>query len=134
MILNVRLIGWLGVLGAAIANDIGLLLTAILLIIYLKTLTGIQLATGAFYKKVGMASFSMAIVVLVWLQLVSAFLNHLMSSRMIAMVAGLTAVSIGAFVMLTIIAKKRVLVEKEWYLLPFGRRMAVYQLWLNSKK
>ena len=36
VILNVRLIGWLGVLGAAIANDIGLLLTAILLIIYLK--------------------------------------------------------------------------------------------------
>ena len=50
MILNIRLIGWLGVLGAAIANDIGLLLTAILLIIYLKTLTGIQLATGAFIK------------------------------------------------------------------------------------
>jgi len=46
----------------------------------------------------------------------------------------LTAVSIGAFVMLTIIAKKRVLIEKEWYLLPFGRRMAVYQLWLNSRK
>ncbi len=135
VILNVRLIGWLGVLGAAIANDIGLLLTAILLIIYLKTLTGIQLASGAFYKKVGIASFSMTIVVLVWLQLVSSVLNHLMSSRMIAMVAGLTAVSIGgAFVMLTIIAKKRVLVEKEWYLLPFGRRMAVYQLWLNSKK
>ncbi|WP_346657443.1 polysaccharide biosynthesis C-terminal domain-containing protein, partial [Bacillus thuringiensis] len=42
MILNVRLIGWLGVLGAAIVNDIGLLLTAILLIIYLTTLTGIQ--------------------------------------------------------------------------------------------
>lgn len=134
IILNVRLIGGLGVLGAAIANDIGLLLTAALLIIYLKTLTGIQLASGAFYKKVGIASFSMTIVVLIWLQLVSSLLNHLMSSRMIAMVAGLTAVSIGAFVMLTIIAKKRVLIEKEWYLLPFGRRMAVYQLWLNSRK
>lgn len=134
MILNVRLIGWLGVLGAAIVNDIGLLLTAILLIIYLKTLTGIQLASVDFYKKVGTASFSMAVVVLVWLQFVSAILSHSLSSRMVAMVTGLTAVSIGAFVMLTVIAKKRVLMEKEWYLLPFGRRMAVYQLWLNSKK
>ncbi|WP_155594071.1 putative polysaccharide biosynthesis protein [Lysinibacillus cavernae] len=134
IILNVRLIGWLGVLGAAIANDIGLVLTALLLIVYLKTLTGIQLASVDFYKKVGTASLSMAVVVLVWLQLASTFLDHLLSSRLIAMVAGLTAVSIGAFVMLTIIAKTRVLIEKEWYLLPFGRRMAVYQLWLNSKK
>ena len=71
----------------------------------------------------------MTIVVLIWLQLVSSLLNHLMSSRMIAMVAGLTAVSIGAFVMLTIIAKKRVLIEKngiycrldvEWLFTNFG--------------
>ncbi|WP_445478975.1 putative polysaccharide biosynthesis protein [Lysinibacillus irui] len=134
IILNVRLIGWLGVLGAAVANDIGLLVTALLLIVYLKGLTGIQFASGDFYKKVGVASLSMAAVVLVWLQIASAFLSHLMSSRLMAVVAGLTAVFFGAFAMLTIIAKKRVLVEKEWYLLPFGRRMAVYQLWLNSKK
>ncbi|WP_144789716.1 polysaccharide biosynthesis protein [Lysinibacillus fusiformis] len=134
IILNVRLIGWLGVLGAAIANDIGLLLTAFLLIVYLKTMTGIQLAPNEFYKKVGLASISMAVVVLVWLQMVSAFLGHLLSSRSVAAIAGFTAVGLGAFVMLTMIAKKRVLVEKEWYLLPFGRRMAVYQLWLNSKK
>lgn len=134
IILNVRLIGWLGVLGAAVANDIGLLVTAFLLIVYLKGLTGIQFASGDFYKKVGVASLSMAAVVLVWLQIASAFLSHLMSSRLMAVVAGLTAVFFGAFAMLTIIAKKRVLVEKEWYLLPFGRRMAVYQLWLNSKK
>lgn len=134
IILNVRLIGWLGVLGAAVANDIGLLVTALLLIVYLKGLTGIQFASGDFYKKVGVASLSMAAVVLVWLQIASAYLSHLMSSRLMAVVAGLTAVSLGAFAMLTIIAKKRVLVEKEWYLLPFGRRMAVYQLWLNSKK
>ncbi len=50
------------------------------------------------------------------------------------MVAGLSAVCLGAFVMITVIAKLRVLAEKEWYLLPFGRRMAVYQLWLNRKK
>jgi PST family polysaccharide transporter len=134
VILNVRMIGWLGVLGAAVANDIGLLVTALLLIVYLKALTGIQFASGEFYKKVGVASLSMAAVVLVWLQITSAFLSHLMSSRLMAVGIGLTAVALGAFVMLTIIAKKRVFAEKEWYLLPFGRRMAVYQLWLNSKK
>ncbi|WP_249664359.1 polysaccharide biosynthesis C-terminal domain-containing protein, partial [Lysinibacillus sp. D4B1_S16] len=60
IILHVRLIGWLGVLGAAIANDIGLLLTAFLFIVYLKTMTGIQLAPTEFCKKVGLASISMA--------------------------------------------------------------------------
>ncbi len=128
------MIGWLGVLGAAIANDIGLLLTASMLIIYLKRLTSIQLASVSFYKKVGIASLSMAIAVLLWLQFTPALLSYYLSSRVTAIIASFTAVCLGAFVLLTMVAKKRVLAEKEWYLLPFGRRMAVYQLWLNSKK
>ncbi|WP_341301145.1 polysaccharide biosynthesis protein [Lysinibacillus sp. FSL H8-0500] len=134
IVLNLWMIGWLGVLGAAIANDIGLLLTASMLIIYLKRLTSIQLASVSFYKKVGIASLSMAIAVLLWLQFTPALLSYYLSSRVTAIIASFTAVCLGAFVLLTMVAKKRVLAEKEWYLLPFGRRMAVYQLWLNSKK
>lgn len=133
-ILNVLLIGPFGVLGAALANNIGLLMTAMALIYYLKKNTAIQLAPARFYKKVGIASLSMAAVVIVWLQFVPVLLNGLLSARMVAVIAGLSAVSIGAIVMMTVIAKLRVLAEKEWYLLPFGRRMAVYQLWLNRKK
>ncbi|KOY79927.1 polysaccharide biosynthesis protein [Lysinibacillus macroides] len=134
IVLNLWMIGWLGILGAAIANDIGLLLTASMLIIYLKRLTSIQLASVSFYKKVGIASLSMAIAVLLWLQFTPALLSYYLSSRVTAIIASFTAVCLGAFVLLTMVAKKRVLAEKEWYLLPFGRRMAVYQLWLNSKK
>ncbi|MEK5230260.1 oligosaccharide flippase family protein [Lysinibacillus sp. FSL K6-0232] len=132
IVLNLWMIGWLGVLGAALANDIGLLLTASMLIIYLKRLSGIQLASSSFYKKVGIASLSMAVVVLIWLQITPALVSYFLSSRATAVITSFTAVCLGAFVLLTIIAKKRVLVEKEWYLLPFGRRMAIYQLWLNS--
>ena len=127
-------IGSMGVLGAAIANNIGLLITAIALIYYLKKITDIKLAPASFYKKVGIASLSMAVVVIVWLQFVPILLGGFVSDRMVAVIAGLSAVSIGAIVMISVIAKLRVLAEKEWYLLPFGRRMAVYQLWLNRKK
>lgn len=134
VILNVITIGPLGVLGAAIANNIGLLITAIALVYYLKKITDIQLAPASFYKKVGIASLSMAVVVIGWLQFVPVLLSEFVSERMVAVIAGLSAVSIGAIVMISVIAKLRVLVEKEWYLLPFGRKMAVYQLWLNRKK
>ncbi|KOS63055.1 polysaccharide biosynthesis protein [Lysinibacillus agricola] len=134
IILNVLTINLFGVLGAAIANNLGLLFTALMLVFYLKKMTAIQLAPASFYKKIGVASFSMAAVILVWLQFVPTLLNQYLSPRFVAVIASLTAVCLGAFVMITVIAKLRVLAEKEWYLLPFGRRMAVYQLWLNRKK
>ena len=134
VILNIFMVGPLGVLGAAIANNIGLFFSAMALVYYLKKSTNIQLAPVSFYKKVGIASLSMTIVVIVWLQFVPALLSGFLSARMVAVIAGLSAVSIGAIVMITTIAKLRVLAEKEWYLIPFGRKMAVYQLWLNRKK
>ncbi|WP_409367521.1 oligosaccharide flippase family protein [Lysinibacillus sp. 38-6] len=134
VVFNVWSIGPLGVLGAAIANNVGLLCTAIALILYLKKLTGIQLAPASFYRKLSIASLCMAVVVILWLQFTPSLLNGFLSERLVAVVAGFSAVCVGAFVMITSIAKLRVLAEKEWYLLPFGRRMAVYQLWLNRKK
>lgn len=115
-------------------NNVGLLFTALALVFYLKKLTGMQLAPASFYKKISIASLCMAIAVILWLQITPSLLDGLLSQRLVAVVAGFSAVCIGAFVMITCIAKLRVLAEKEWYLLPFGRRMAVYQLWLNRKK
>ncbi|MFJ7733579.1 oligosaccharide flippase family protein [Lysinibacillus sp. NPDC097231] len=134
IILNVMTISLFGVLSAAIANNVGLLFTALMLVFYLKKMTTIQLAPASFYKKVGIASLSMTAVVIIWLQFAPELLNQFLSTRLVAVIAGFTAVCLGAFVMITVIAKLRVLAEKEWYLLPFGRRMAVYQLWLNRKK
>ena len=42
-------------------------------------------------------------------------------------------ISVGAATFITVVAKMRVLREKEWFLIPLGRRMAAYQLWLNKK-
>ena len=51
-----------------------------------------------------------------------------------SLVISLSAVTIGAAVFLFILAKRRVIAEKEWFLLPFGRRMATFQLWLNKEQ
>ncbi len=134
VLLNVFTIAPFGVLGAAVANNVGLLFTALALVLYLKKITGIQLAPASFYQKLSIASLCMSVVVILWLQFIPALLNGFLSERLVAVVAGFSAVCIGAIVMITCIAKLRVLAEKEWYLLPFGRRMAVYQLWLNRKK
>jgi PST family polysaccharide transporter len=134
VLLNVFSIAPFGVLGAAVANNVGLLFTALALVLYLKKITGIQLAPASFYQKLSIASLCMSVVVILWLQFIPALLNGFLSERLVAVVAGFSAVCIGAIVMITCIAKLRVLAEKEWYLLPFGRRMAVYQLWLNRKK
>ncbi|TSI05472.1 polysaccharide biosynthesis protein [Lysinibacillus sp. BW-2-10] len=122
-----------GVLGAAVTSDIGLFLSASLLIIYLKRLMGIQLAKQAFYIKLIFASVGMTVSVFIMDKLLQT-LNHFITGRLEAVVVGGSLIFIGAFVFLTIVAKTKILAEKEWFMLPFGRKMAIYQLFLNKKK
>ena len=118
------------VLGAAIASNIGLFLCAGLLMIYLKKITHIQLAKWSFYIKLCISSGSMVIVVAV----INFFIQPLFPvGRIEAVLIGGSLIVIGAFVYLTIVAKLRMLSEKEWFLIPFGKRMAAYQLILNRK-
>ncbi|WP_236610254.1 hypothetical protein [Planococcus halocryophilus] len=46
----------------------------------------------------------------------------------------MTAVPLGAFVFMAIIGKSRIITEKEWYIIPLGRKLAKLQLAINSKK
>ena len=130
---NLLLIPNLDVLGAAIASNIGLFICAGLLVIYLKQLSKVKLAKRAFYIKLGIASGSMILSVVV----IDSILQMVLSAqtgRIGSVLIGGFLIVIGAFVYLTIVAKSRVLAEKEWFLVPFGRRMAAYQLLLNKKK
>lgn len=133
VLMNLVLLSVLGILGAAMASNIGLGFTALGLVLYLKKVVNVQLAPSPFYGKLVLASVFMTVSVLVWKQLAQLVVGMEISRVEAAVVGGL-AVGIGAFVMLTFIAKSRMLLEKEWFLLPFGRRMAAYQLWLNRKK
>ena len=54
--------------------------------------------------------------------------------RMQAVIYSAVLILLGAFTFITVAAKLRILTERDWFLIPFGRRMATYQLWLNRKK
>lgn len=131
---NVVLVPVWNVLGSAVASTAMLFIAAILMAVYLKKLTFVQLAPWDFYIKLSGASIAMAIAVIIIDQCFGVFGGIFGNSRMEAAVFGMILIAVGAFVFLTFVAKSRMLSEKEWFFIPLGRRMAAYQLWLNNRK
>lgn len=131
---NVLFITEWGVIGAAMASNMGLFFTAAALIVYLKKIAPIKLATRAFYSKLAFACALMIVTIEGAVLLLNQFSETQSVSRMVAMLYSAVLVSLGAFIFITVVAKVRILAEKDWFLIPLGRRMATYQLWLNRKK
>lgn len=130
---NLLLIPLFGILGVAIASNIGLCICALLLMYYLKKLKEIQLATGIFYRKLFLASMSMVVVIALVVLLLNS-VTDFSSMRMQAVVYSAVLILLGAFTFITAAAKIQILSVREWFIIPFGRKMATYQLWLNKKK
>lgn len=130
---NIWLLPLIGISGAAFASDFGLFLSAIFLMLYVKQIANVRLASNAFYRALALASIAMVVAVEA-----SAFICSILLSavdgRMQAAMMSVILIAVGAATFMTILAKSRVLKEKEWFLIPFGRRMALYQLWLNKRK
>ncbi|MBM7667149.1 PST family polysaccharide transporter [Solibacillus kalamii] len=130
---NIIFIPRYDVMGAAIASNIGLIFTAAALIVYLKKLTSISLANRTFYKKLAIACLIMIVVVQGAVYSLNSLFTGLFS-RFDALIYSGVLVMLGAGAFITAVAKMRVLTEKDWFLIPLGRRMAAYQLMLNRKK
>ncbi len=133
-LLNSLLVPAYGVLGAAVSGNISLAIIYMLMCYYFKKTWNIQFAPAVFYKGIIKASILMVVCVVAYVILGDAVLFDHLSSRIQSIVISLTAVTLGAAIFLVSIAKRRVIAEKEWFLLPFGRRMATFQLWLNKEK
>jgi len=129
---NSLLIPSYGVMGAAIAGNIGFAAITLGLVLYFKHVWPVRLANIKFYGGLLLASAAMAITVLVWEIAGDYFLFDGFSSRISATLTGLSAVGIGAAVFLVTIAKLRIVSVREWYLIPLGRRMAQLQLLLQK--
>lgn len=127
-------ISFFGVLGAAISGNISLFLVFLLMLYYFKKNWNITFAPFAFYKGISIASLIMIVCVTGYEWLADTILFNNFSSRIQSVFISFSAVILGAFIFLIIIAKRRVIGEKEWFLLPFGKRMAIFQLWLNKEK
>jgi O-antigen/teichoic acid export membrane protein len=130
---NILFIPLFGILGAALASNIGLFMCAAALMYYLKQLKGISLAKRSFYKKLCAAALSMVFVIEAAAFVLDRII-HFDSDRTASIVYSGILIALGAFTFITIVAKFRLLSVREWFIIPFGRRMAMYQLWLNQKK
>lgn len=130
---NTLLIEKIGIIGAACASTVALFVAAGALMYYMKKLKGITLAEGSFYRRLISASIAMTLAVKGAAWILALVVGEL-DSRIDAATYSMVLIVVGAVVFLTLAAKWRLLSVKEWFLIPAGRRMAAYQLWLNQKK
>ncbi|WJY26723.1 MULTISPECIES: putative polysaccharide biosynthesis protein [Sporosarcina] len=130
---NVLLVPVYGIAGAALAGNIGFAVTAAGLLLLFKKTWPARLAPARFYGWIGAAGAAMAAVVLAWTAGIDAA-GLAGDSRLSAALSALPAVGLGAAVFLFIIMKTRVLGDRDWYLLPFGKRLARVQLVLTKKR
>ncbi|MGE6370531.1 putative polysaccharide biosynthesis protein [Planococcus kocurii] len=136
----VKVIGnWLllpvwGVTGAAVAGNIGLMVVVMGLLLYFKRVWPITFAPLSYYGWLFGAALAMSVVVFGWSILADNYLFDHLSSRFGAFLTTATAIPLGALIFMAIIGKSRIITEKEWYIIPFGRKLAKLQLAINSKK
>ncbi len=123
-----------GITGAAIAGNLAFVVITIGLIIYFKKVWSIQLAPIRFYGWLLVATLLMVIIVYPWMLIGDAVIFVRYSPRISASLIALTSAAIGATSFLYVILKSRIMSEKEWYLLPFGKRLAILQLRLSKRK
>lgn len=131
---NQLLVPLLNVMGASIAGNIGFAITTIALMIYFKKIWPHKLASNRFYGWILVATTCMIATIIPWMIVADQFLFAHLSSRVSATIIALTAVALGGAVFLFVIMKTRIMAEKEWYLLPFGKRLATLQLRLTNRR
>ncbi|HJF32949.1 MAG TPA: polysaccharide biosynthesis C-terminal domain-containing protein, partial [Sporosarcina psychrophila] len=134
IIANQPLVPVWDVAGAAIAGNIGFVAITVGLLLYFKKIWRIRLAPARFYGWVIVASVCMIAVVLPWMIVADGFLFDKLPNRVGATLIALTSVAAGASIFLFVIMKSRIMAEKEWFLLPFGKRLATLQLQLNKSR
>lgn len=134
IISNFILLPTYGIMGAAIAGNIGFGFITLGLYMYLRSIWTIRYASLRFYGHVLIGSLLMIVSVTGWTLLADGWLFDGFSNRMAAMFTAISSVLIGAGIFLIYIAKSRIIAEKEWFLLPMGRRMAMMQLRFNTNR
>ncbi|MDN7247567.1 putative polysaccharide biosynthesis protein [Planococcus shenhongbingii] len=122
------------VTGAAVAGNLGLAFIVIGLLQYFKKVWPIRFAPSRYYGWIAVSTAAMGIVVAGWALFSDIVLFDGAASRISAMLTSLTAVPLGAAAFLLLIAKSRIITEKEWYIIPFGRKLAGLQLRIRQQK
>lgn len=131
---NLLLVPLWGITGAAAAGNIGLAVIVFGLFAYFKRVWPVRFAPVRYYSWILAAAAGMGLAVIGWSLLADIVLFDGFPSRIGAMLTALTSVPLGAAVFLVVIAKSRIITEKQWYIIPFGRKLAGLQLLIRKQK
>ena len=134
IVANNYLVPVFSITGAAIAGNISFALITLGLLFYFKKIWPVELAPGRFYGWLSIATILMIATVLPWMLAADALLFDSLPPRLSATLVALTSVTLGAVIFLYVVLKSRIMAEKEWFLLPFGKRLATLQLRLTKRK
>lgn len=134
LVLTPVLVRLYGIEGAAASGAIAFAIITVLLIVYFKRFWKFPLAPLRFYIVLLGAAVAMAVVLIPWTFVADHSFFSGLSSRWSATWTAMTAVVIGAIIFLFVVLKSRIMKEREWYVLPFGKRLALVQLWLTKNR
>lgn len=129
---NLALVPAYEIAGASVAGNIGFIVIAAGLVVYFKQVWPIRLAPGRFYFWTVMATVCMVVTVVPWMLIADGVLFDGLPTRIGSTLTALMSVALGAAVFLFVVMKSRIMGDREWYLLPFGKRLATLQLWLTK--
>lgn len=130
---NMTLISGMQLSGVAISSMLSLIICSAGIIFYVRKVMNTSLATGKFYFQLFLSTALMGLTVTATAQILKIILFEQSLSRTQSIGVSAVCITIGIITFITAIAKFRLLKEKEWFVLPFGRKLAAYQLWLNKK-
>jgi O-antigen/teichoic acid export membrane protein len=129
--LNLIFIPEAGVMGAAYATILAMLIILVVLVVRLRMELGKPVLSIAFMAKVLFSSALMGIFLYLYLRLTHVLYEYVEPDRLAAILQALSAVAFGAIVYFIVLIKTKALNEEELLTLPFGSRLV--QLFLNRK-
>lgn len=121
--LNMLLVPWVGIKGAAISTIITLAFVTLLLLVRLKKMLAASLLTGRFFITVILATVVMVVFLKGYILGTDQLLGHLGIERIGAAVQALSAVCFGGILFMIIIIRGRVFLEQELALFSLGSRL-----------
>jgi O-antigen/teichoic acid export membrane protein len=130
--LNIIFIPWAGVMGAAYATILAMLIILVVLVARLRIELGKPVLSIAFMAKVLFSSAVMGMFLYLYLRLTDVLYEYVEPDRLAAILQALSAVAFGAIVYFIVLIKTKALNEEELLTLPFGSRLV--QLFLKDKK
>lgn len=131
--LNIWFIPHYQVVGAALSSFITLCLVTLLMMVYFKRIVQERMATRRFYRISLVSTLAMVAIVYPYLYMIP-WEDVIGTSRFAATFLTITSAIIGAFVFSICMMRRPIIQIREWYVLPFGRQIAKWQLYVQKEE